>query len=163
MSTRFFLAMAAAVFFAGCARNVGPEATGGGGAGGGIVPGDGGAGGTGHGGTGGGTQSGTTSGGSGGAASCDALGQCGDMSHGCLGCSFIGPCANEAEACYHDQDCGDYQSCLGDCMKGDLMCTEACKAQHPAGADEFDHLYLCAVCQQCASSCADTAMLCPVQ
>ena len=83
------------------------------------------------------------------------------MSNGCLGCSFAGPCANEAEACYHDQDCGDFQSCLGDCMKGDLMCAGACKTQHPTGADEFDQLYLCAVCEQCSTSCADTDMVCP--
>jgi hypothetical protein len=171
MLTRFFLAMAAALLFLGCGGTANPPGSGGaGGAGGGGSPATGGAGGSGRGGAGQGgtggeqgpsnTSTSTSSAGAGGGAiTCDAL-ACGSMSDGCIGCAFDGPCANQAEACYHDQDCGDYQSCIGDCTKGDAMCAETCEMLHPTGAGEFEHLYECTICEHCANSCPDTSMLC---
>jgi hypothetical protein len=164
MMTRFLLATAAALWLSGCSGTGISSGSGGAGAAGGAggAGGQTAAGGAGQGGAGGGTSSSSTmhAGSGGGPMSCGDL-TCGNMNEGCIGCAFAGPCANQSEACYHDQDCSDYQSCVLDCTKADPACLDACKQQHPTGAEEFEKLYLCAVCGHCANTCPDTSMTCP--
>jgi hypothetical protein len=109
----------------------------------------------------GGEAGGGASGGAGGAgAACDAAGMCGDYSSGCSGCAAQGVCAMAYDGCFNDASCVDFNVCTHDCGS-DVACQTACAAMNPLGAERYNELVTCIVCQACPSSCADFNSLCP--
>ncbi|MDI1481889.1 hypothetical protein [Polyangium sp. y55x31] len=113
--------------------------------------------------------SGTGSGGEGGAGgdastmptgSCDDLASCGDYSRGCTGCAVKGPCAPAYEGCFGDKSCVEFNMCMAGC-ESDVACQNGCAMGNPLGAERYNALVTCILCESCPISCADTASICP--
>jgi hypothetical protein len=84
---------------------------------------------------------------------CDASGVCGDGTEPgtCITCALEGDCLDELEACQSVQDCYEYSMCINACV--DQACYDICAMQFPLGADIYDDLVYCAVCEECYVSC----------
>ncbi|MDI3286559.1 hypothetical protein [Polyangium sp. 15x6] len=121
---------------------------------------------------GGGGGMGTTAVGSGGGAdagadaatkppeNCDELASCGDYSRGCTGCAVKGPCVVAYEGCLGDKSCVEFNMCMAGC-EDDVACQNGCAMGNPLGADRYNALITCIVCESCPTSCADSASICP--
>jgi hypothetical protein len=95
-----------------------------------------------------------------GATSCDALASCGTYSSGCGGCAVHGICAEPYNNC--DEMCVQYNMCLGLCAPENIACQKSCKDNNPSGAERYDALISCIVCEACPNSCSMyTSSICP--
>jgi hypothetical protein len=111
----------------------------------------------------------TGTGGSGGASAgtggaslvvCDDAAACGDYVNGCTGCAVSGVCAEVYNGCFGDDTCLDFNKCLVGC-KFDQGCRDQCTMANPVGADRYNALLTCIVCQVCPKSCVEFAGFCP--
>jgi hypothetical protein len=102
----------------------------------------------------------SSSGGTGGAsiAACDEA-LCGDYVSGCTGCAVSSTCAEVYDGCFGDDSCLAFNKCLVSC-KDDAGCRDECASVNPVGADRFEALVSCIVCQVCPKSCVDFAGFC---
>ncbi len=116
---------------------------GGGGAGGGPTEGNG----TGGGGGAGGASSDPDAG----AVSCDSLASCDTYESGCGGCAVRSMCAEAYDKC--DNTCVQFEQCLDSCADN-VACQKSCYDDNPSGADRYNALISCIVCQACPNSCA---------
>ena len=91
---------------------------------------------------------------------CDELGSCGDYSRGCTGCAVKGTCAGAYEGCFGDKSCVEFNMCMAGC-KNDIGCQNECATMNPLGAERYNTLVTCIVCDSCATSCAESASICP--
>lgn len=82
---------------------------------------------------------------------CDNSGDCGDSTVGCIACAIAGACSDDYDACAADQGCIDYSTCAGSCA--DQACFEQCVADNPVGADIYNTLLVCVLCEQCYNDC----------
>jgi hypothetical protein len=111
--------------------------------------------------SGGASGSTTGAGGAGGAplAVCDDVSMCGDFGSGCTGCAITDVCAEVYGGCFGDLACLDFNKCLANC-KDDETCRQACVESNPVGAERYNALVACIVCQVCPKSCAEFANFC---
>jgi hypothetical protein len=49
---------------------------------------------------------------------------------------------------------------MADC-KDDVGCQNGCAMANPLGAERYNTLVTCVVCQSCPTSCAELASICP--
>jgi hypothetical protein len=158
--TDIFGAVFVLVVLAGCSmadESTGRYESGTGGGGGATSAVSTGTGGAGQGGN-GGSQS--TSGDAGFPFACDEADSCGDYSRGCTGCAVEGTCAGPYKECFGDGSCLEFNMCMAGC-KSDVPCQDACASKNPLGAERFNALVTCVVCQACPMACADIASICP--
>lgn len=87
-----------------------------------------------------------------GAPSCDALASCDDYSTGCGGCAVRGECAEPYASC--DDSCVQFEKCLDSCGADNVACQKSCYDDNPSGAERYNALISCIVCQACPNSCA---------
>lgn len=109
-----------------------------------------------------GSSSGTSGVGGGGGATlgpCDDAGVCGDYVSGCTGCAVSGACAEVYDGCFGDDSCLDFNKCLANC-KADETCRQGCVDANPVGAERYNALVTCIVCQVCPTSCVEFANFC---
>ncbi len=108
---------------------------------------------------GGGATGGTGGGGSGGGSACDQAGECGNTGNdGCVACAVNGPCSDVFDACFTNDSCAAYQTCLAFC-DGNTGCIEGCNQEVPAGKIAYDAYEQCVLCDQCVVSC-NSANIC---
>jgi hypothetical protein len=62
-----------------------------------------------------------------------------------------GPCAAEWTQCSAAAECQALWNCLATCQ--DAGCADACYDEHPAGMTDYSSLYLCVLCDVCATKC----------
>ncbi|HVK69259.1 MAG TPA: hypothetical protein VM694_32600 [Polyangium sp.] len=91
---------------------------------------------------------------------CDDLALCGDYSRGCTGCAVKGPCLMAYEGCFGDKSCVEFNMCMAGC-EDDVGCQSGCAMGNPLGAERYNTLVTCIICESCATSCSDSASLCP--
>ncbi|MRG92663.1 hypothetical protein [Polyangium spumosum] len=91
---------------------------------------------------------------------CDELGSCGDYSRGCTDCAVKGPCLEAYEGCFNDKTCVEFNMCMAAC-KNDVGCQNTCATANPLGAERYNTLVTCIVCDTCKASCEASASICP--
>jgi len=91
---------------------------------------------------------------------CDQSQPCGDYSQGCTGCAVQGLCAEFYQACLADDACLEFNKCMSGC-KDDVMCQQMCADSNMVGAERFNALVKCIVCDVCPTSCVDISSICP--
>jgi hypothetical protein len=92
-------------------------------------------------------------------SSCDNHGFCGDTESGCISCAVNDPCFPHLEACQTDQACIDYVTCVDPCP--DQACADNCAENFPAGAQIYNDLVNCVICEQCYNDCDGAGSGCP--
>lgn len=107
---------------------------------------------------------------------CDGTGVCQDQdqdtTNDCISCAFSGPCSGEVQACAGDPDCctpqadgscgaDSFVGCIGACGPNDQACFDTCTQTYPNGAQIYNALLLCAVCDTCPSDCDGPGSGCP--
>lgn len=92
---------------------------------------------------------------------CDAEGFCGDTENGCVSCAVGpgGPCENAYYGCIDTDICIAYADCASMCM--DPQCAEKCAATYPEGAQLYNNLVVCVICDVCPVSCDGAISGCP--
>lgn len=90
---------------------------------------------------------------------CDDTGVCGDSTTGCILCALAGNCADEYDACAADQGCIEFSDCAGACA--DQACYDLCSTAYPTGADIYNALVACVVCDECYIDCDGAGSGCP--
>lgn len=92
-------------------------------------------------------------------AGCDDSDNCGDSTMGCIACALEGNCASQYGDCAADQDCIDFSTCAGACA--DQACYDQCVTDHPTGADIYNTLLVCVLCDECYNDCDGASAGCP--
>ena len=109
------------------------------------------------------TSTSSSSSSSSGSASCDGTAPdqtaCGDSQNGCVACALAGGCSANYQACIADQDCVAFVQCINPCT--DQACFDACAQTSPGGAQIYNTLSMCVVCQECYVVCDGAASGCP--
>ncbi len=90
---------------------------------------------------------------------CDSGGDCGDSSFGCIACALSTLCADVYDACASEQLCIDFSTCSNACA--DQACYDQCVADNPLGADLYDALLNCILCEACYFDCDGASAGCP--
>jgi hypothetical protein len=116
----------------------------------GALPADGGSGGVG-GGAGGATSSSPASSSGSGQPACDDQPTC----EACEECAINAGCASFFVSCIADEACFYLDDCVySNCASlGDVGCIEACHYQFPDGAELFELMIACVVCDECPGTC----------
>ncbi|MDI1448189.1 hypothetical protein [Polyangium sp. 6x1] len=91
---------------------------------------------------------------------CDELASCGDYSRGCTSCAVKGPCVVAYEGCFGDKSCVEFNMCMAGC-EDDVSCQSGCAMGNPLGAERYNTLITCILCESCPTSCAESASICP--
>ncbi|HRI67728.1 MAG TPA: hypothetical protein PK156_25975 [Polyangium sp.] len=93
---------------------------------------------------------------------CDDAAECGTFDSACTGCAVSATCAEVYDGCFGDATCLEFNKCWAGC-NGDVMCRSACTESNPIGAERYQALLTCIVCQVCLGSCKDSefATTCP--
>lgn len=107
-----------------------------------ITPGDGG--------SGGGGGAGGAQGGAGGSEPTCAVTDCDE----CRQCAASGPCKPYFDACFDNPACDSMDVCMSSCGALPDECLETCRAQNPAGADDYEAARGCMDCNECDHACA---------
>lgn len=76
---------------------------------------------------------------------------CGDSTSGCIQCALEGACIDEFTMCANSQQCIEYVTCIDPCP--DTSCTDSCAMSFPSGAQIYNDLVSCAICQECFIDC----------
>jgi hypothetical protein len=85
---------------------------------------------------------------------CDGLGGCDFTPGGCGDCAVNGGvCSTQYANCVNNPDCINYNNCAANCPAGDQVCLDNCATSFPTGAQIFDQLALCIICDACFISC----------
>jgi len=85
---------------------------------------------------------------------CDGTGDC----QTCADCAFTDLCANEVGACVAAPECLSYNDCMSGCQ--DQACVDACAQAYPLGAQLYDALSQCILCDACVDDCAGSGYSC---
>jgi hypothetical protein len=104
--------------------------------------------GEGGGGSGGGSNGGGGEGGS--EPTCTAVTDC----EACRDCAADGPCKVYFDVCFNNASCVAIDGCLTNCGALPDECWETCRAQNPAGTEDYDAARGCIDCGQCQDACA---------
>jgi hypothetical protein len=91
---------------------------------------------------------------------CDNTGNCGDVGQGCISCAVNGQCSDSYNACIGTQECTDYINCTSNCG-GDPMCAQKCALTFPNGAQLYNSLVVCVICNACFNDCQGQQNGCP--
>jgi hypothetical protein len=92
-------------------------------------------------------------------AGCDDTGVCGDSTMGCIACALEGNCAGQYGDCAADADCIAFSDCAGACA--DQACYDQCVTDHMTGADIYNTLLVCVICDECYNDCDGPGSGCP--
>jgi hypothetical protein len=93
---------------------------------------------------------------------CDDTGNCGgDGSGGCIDCAIGdgGPCLPAYDTCLNADACLTYIECVQNCF--DDECFQKCAEAYPDGAQLYQELVICAVCEACYNDCDGGNAGCP--
>jgi hypothetical protein len=71
----------------------------------------------------------------------------------CRTCAADGPCKMYFDACFNNPSCQSIDICLGSCGGLPEECFETCRAQNPAGTDDYDAARGCLDCDECDHAC----------
>ena len=85
----------------------------------------------------------------GGEPSCVAVTDC----EACRECASDGPCKADFDACFSNASCIAIDECLTNCGALPEECWETCRAQNPAGTEDYDAARGCVDCNQCQDAC----------
>ena len=91
---------------------------------------------------------------SGGDSSCDGSAS---SCESCQDCALAGVCREAANACQGDDDCMDFNDCIGRCDPDDSACFDACGTNHARGMTLYLAFTYCIFCNACPTQCADYA------
>jgi hypothetical protein len=105
------------------------------------------------------TSSVTTSSVSTGPGTCDGSGECGGFDSGCVGCAVLGPCEAQNDACTSSMECVGLFDCFNQCS--DEQCYQDCVDENPDGAQLYNELVFCLICEACFDDCEGAAAGCP--
>lgn len=82
----------------------------------------------------------------------DAGGTCDEGScEDCQQCALSDECADEYDDCGADAECVEFANCAAECA--DQACFEACASAYPNGANMYNELVICVICDECYDTC----------
>lgn len=69
----------------------------------------------------------------------------------CQQCALSDECADEYDDCGADAECVEFANCAAECT--DQACFEECAAAYPSGAQMYNDLVICVICEECYDTC----------
>ena len=76
----------------------------------------------------------------------------------CQECAFSDACAGAYDTCVGNQDCVDFANCASEAT--DQAAYEACIEAYPTGAQLYNDLVICVICEECYVTCDGAAAGC---
>ena len=94
---------------------------------------------------------------------CDDTGQCSNGMDGCAECAYGpgGPCVEPYEVCISSDECLALLDCFQSCDENDPQCYQKCADSFPSGAEQYNDLVICVICDACYNDCDGQASGCP--
>ncbi|MFO0758552.1 MAG: hypothetical protein U0359_18815 [Byssovorax sp.] len=92
-----------------------------------------------------------------------------DPTNDCVSCAFQDACLSQVQACGGEPDCCDanpcsensFVGCIGKCAQNDQACFDACVQAHMTGAQVYNDLVVCVICDTCPMDCDAAGAGCP--
>jgi hypothetical protein len=107
---------------------------------------------------------------------CDGTGVCQDADedpfNDCVSCALADACSGQLQACGAEPDCctpqadgscgaDSFVGCINLCDAQDQACFDNCLQTHPTGAQVYNELVFCAICDNCYNDCDGASSGCP--